>query len=349
MATKINIENYEAFLLDYMEGNLNKEDALLLQQFVVLHPELNIDLNELELVELTEEGSVFENKNDLKKSAAALVSEEHFVNYIENTLESDEKIIIEQLAATHPELNKELTLYKKTILTADASIVFENKCALKKEAKVIWLFSRQTLSMAAAILLIFGFWILFKFYSPIEKGIELSNNSPKATFSISPKEEISVQENQVVETNKETILNSSKKNNLAVVSKFKKAKETVSVNNSTLPAIADNTVAAVITETTSITTNTNTTIANSVISPSKENKINNTYIITEKAFDEDEKTLAVNNPKKGFWSKAKKALSGLNQIGLKAVNGTENNVSNSDQVVLSLGNFSVENKKYNQE
>ena len=78
------------------------------------------------------------------------------------------------------------------------------------------------------------------------------------------------------ETNKETILNTGKKNNLAVVSKFKKAKETVSVNNSTLHAIADNTVAAVITETTSITTNTNTTIANSVISPSKENKINNT-------------------------------------------------------------------------
>ena len=326
MATKINIQNYEAFLLDYMEGNLNKEDTLLLQQFVVLHPELNIDLNELELVELNEEGFTFENKNELKKSAAALVSEEQFVNYIENTLTVDEKTKLEKLAATHPELNKELTLYKKTILTADTSIVFENKRDLKKETKVMWLFSRQTLSMAAALLLVFGFWMLFKFYTPIETGVELSNNLSKTTNSVSPKEEISKQEEQVATLNEETALSTQahKKNNLVAAFTPKKEKEAAVSNTSSLTSVAINTTStAAISETMSAVSNTTAAIAKETGTPAKSTKTNNAYIITEQAFDEDENTLIASNEKTGFWSKAKKALNGLNKLGIKSVNGTE--------------------------
>ena len=67
MKSTINIENYEAFLLDYMEGNLSTEDFVALQMFAAQHPHLNIDLNDLELVELETEKINFSEKENLKK------------------------------------------------------------------------------------------------------------------------------------------------------------------------------------------------------------------------------------------------------------------------------------------
>ena len=52
MKNKIDIQNYEAFLLDYMEGNLSSEETVALQLFAAQHPHLEIDLNDLELVGL---------------------------------------------------------------------------------------------------------------------------------------------------------------------------------------------------------------------------------------------------------------------------------------------------------
>ena len=44
--SRINLDNYEAFLLDHMEGKLNVQDLAELKAFSLLHPELNIDLEQ---------------------------------------------------------------------------------------------------------------------------------------------------------------------------------------------------------------------------------------------------------------------------------------------------------------
>ena len=93
MKNLINIENYEAFLLDYMEGNLSTEDTVALQMFAAQHPHLNIDLNDLELVELNAEEISFNAKENLKKP---LLSDEQFVAYVENDLSAEEKQNIEK-------------------------------------------------------------------------------------------------------------------------------------------------------------------------------------------------------------------------------------------------------------
>ena len=110
MAKQINIENYEAFLLDYMEGNISTEDLVALQIFAAQHPHLNIDLNDMELVELNSDNALFEGKNDLKK-----VSDQQFVAYIENELNAEEKKNVEALCNLNPALATELKLYKKII------------------------------------------------------------------------------------------------------------------------------------------------------------------------------------------------------------------------------------------
>ena len=137
MSEKINIKNYEAFLLDYMEGNLSEENISLLKDFAASHPELNIDLEDTELVSLEKDESIFTSKENLKKtgpstgSGTGLITDELFVGYIENTLSKEEKNKVEQICSEDKVLANELRIYKNTILSAETNIVFENKESLK--------------------------------------------------------------------------------------------------------------------------------------------------------------------------------------------------------------------------
>ena len=69
MKTNITIDNYEAYLLDYMEGNLGPDEAEQLKAFVAAQ---GLDWNELteELPHLEAPQIEFENKERLKKKGA---------------------------------------------------------------------------------------------------------------------------------------------------------------------------------------------------------------------------------------------------------------------------------------
>ena len=71
MKTNINIDNYEAYLLDYMEGNLSPDEAEQLKAFVAAQ---GLDWNELteELPHLEAPQIEFENKERLKKKGAVV-------------------------------------------------------------------------------------------------------------------------------------------------------------------------------------------------------------------------------------------------------------------------------------
>jgi hypothetical protein len=71
MNTNINIDNYEAYLLDYLEGNLSPEGAAELRQFVVAQ---GLDWDELteELPHLEAPALAYENKEGLKKKATVV-------------------------------------------------------------------------------------------------------------------------------------------------------------------------------------------------------------------------------------------------------------------------------------
>lgn len=69
MKTNITIDNYEAYLLDYMEGNLSPDEAEQMKAFVTAQ---GLDWNELteELPHLEAPQIEFENKERLKKKGA---------------------------------------------------------------------------------------------------------------------------------------------------------------------------------------------------------------------------------------------------------------------------------------
>lgn len=129
---KINLYNYEVFLIDYLDGNLNEDTIAELKEFVLVNPQLEIDLNELTLPNVSNEFLSSDFKNTLKKTVA-FIEDEQLINYIENKLLDTEKKAFENSLLENKELKKQLELYCKTILHQDFSILFPSKINLHKK------------------------------------------------------------------------------------------------------------------------------------------------------------------------------------------------------------------------
>ncbi len=121
---KIDLHNYEAFVLDYLEGTLNKDWHAEMEAFLGNHPDIAADIEDLYACEL----EIPKKKDTLDASFKA--------GLYSNAL----------LEAQKPVYH----------LQADTSIMYPNKEALKKHPKPIALW--WTSAAAAAILLAFVLW-----------------------------------------------------------------------------------------------------------------------------------------------------------------------------------------------
>lgn len=144
----INKNNYEAFLLDYMEQNLSADMVAELMLFFEQNPDLKHELEELGEVALPIEDIVFEGKDDLKKE----VLENLMIAELEGLNTSAESNELQEAIKEDKENEKAFLLYQKTILNP-ATVVFEYKESLKRERKIIPLYWWAT--SAAAILIAF--------------------------------------------------------------------------------------------------------------------------------------------------------------------------------------------------
>jgi hypothetical protein len=133
----INISNYEAYFLDYHEGNLSPQQVADLFLFLSQHPELKKEFEDFEQIVLEDfSAPVFENKDRLKKNITAENREEYFIRAVEGTLDTTELALLKIFLTTHPEFQREFNLFQKTKLQADATLVFENKELLKQGAAI---------------------------------------------------------------------------------------------------------------------------------------------------------------------------------------------------------------------
>lgn len=167
---KITKHNYEAYFLDYTEGNLSAEDKRELALFLEQNPGLKNELEEYEAVSLTANNVLFEGKEHLKKS---VYTDETLVAYLENDLSPKERTELEKDITKHPYLKQEIDLYKKTILVPNETIVYEHKEKLKKRRLVvIWNTPANYLRVAAALLLLAGlFFVTTKLISKKPEAI----------------------------------------------------------------------------------------------------------------------------------------------------------------------------------
>jgi hypothetical protein len=189
---KININNYEAYFIDYMEGNL---DASLVNDFIEFlqnNPDLKEELSLLEPVKLEPENILFNKKDKLYKEK--LDSEKEFdkaaIANLEGDFNEEEKSEFEEYLASHPEKKKEVALFKSTKLRADESIVFSKKKKLYRHSfqKSILIWSGR---VAAILIVAFAFFTLVN--KPAENMIsddQVAVLEDKVKKSIDPEEKV---------------------------------------------------------------------------------------------------------------------------------------------------------------
>lgn len=156
---KINRHNYEAYFLDFIEGNLSAEEQHDLQLFLLENPDLKNQLDiDFDEVILSATPIDFENKEELKVADYSILNlnsvEFWMIESVEKNLNQDQENALQEFVKKH-KLDKEYLAFSATRLQADATEVFEEKQRLKvNTGLVIPLYYRVAAVAAIGIVLI---------------------------------------------------------------------------------------------------------------------------------------------------------------------------------------------------
>lgn len=152
----ISQHNYEEFFLLYVDNELSAADRQAVEQFVQSHPDLAIELDMLQQMQLPKEELFFAQKESLYRSEATEISmanhEEQFLLYVDNELTPASRQEVETFVLQHPALQENFTALKQTKLEPE-QIVFANKEILyRKEEKErpVFYMRWQRVAVAAA-------------------------------------------------------------------------------------------------------------------------------------------------------------------------------------------------------
>ncbi|MBV6485461.1 MAG: hypothetical protein KFKLKKLM_02025 [Flavobacteriales bacterium] len=147
--SNINRNNYEAFLLDYVEQNLSPEMVAELMLFLAQNPSLKAELEAFENTSFVQTSTTtFEHKADIKQAAI----EELMIAELEGLNNAKESAELQQAIKENVLYASLFSNYQKTILVPE-QIVYADKNSLKhKDPKVVPIY--WWISSAAAVLFV---------------------------------------------------------------------------------------------------------------------------------------------------------------------------------------------------
>jgi len=177
--SSINTYNYEAWFLDFCEGNLDAHQLKELLAFLDEHPELKKELDDFENSSLNPEEHVFEDKKRLKKKSDIdhLNYETFIIGSIENQLSVAHEDELQAFLETEEAYQKDDQLYRKLKLTPDPQLVFKDKESLKRRrGLVVPLIIRYGTVAAVGVILISLFlW-------PRKQTVYVTRDIPEFSF-----------------------------------------------------------------------------------------------------------------------------------------------------------------------
>lgn len=181
---KINKHNYEAYFLDYLEGNLSAEEKADLFAFLEENPalkkELDIELND---VTLNPSSLVFADKNNLKVEDESILSlntaEVWMIESLEKNLNASKQKELEDFIEKH-QLQKTFSTYQATVLKPDLSVVYSDKRKLKVATGIVIPFYARVAAAAAVGLLLIGVYLN---RSEQESGMAVTGNQQQIFFA----------------------------------------------------------------------------------------------------------------------------------------------------------------------
>lgn len=174
----ITTNNYEAYLLDYVEENLSPELVAELMLFLEKNPTLKDELEDFEIHELKPLASIsLFDKSSLKKEGG-LITLDNYEHFIIAEIEGDNSIensaALQVFLEQNSQLKGDLLAYQNTKLVGE-SILFGDKRTLKKKSGVVIFMNWASSSAAAIIIVLLSLnWFSKKepIYTPLSNKME---------------------------------------------------------------------------------------------------------------------------------------------------------------------------------
>lgn len=154
---KIGIHNYEAYLLDYLEGQLPEPLREEMQSFLKAHPAIAEEAEGLDAVRLDAPNVSFPDIDTLYQAEAAIMEETQemlFLQAADRSLSPEGQKRLAQWMNDHPEASPDYSAAILTRLSPDEGIVFPDKAVLKKSIPLYLNPVFQRLGSVAAVLLL---------------------------------------------------------------------------------------------------------------------------------------------------------------------------------------------------
>lgn len=150
---KINRNNYESYLIDYLDGNLTPEEIRETEAFLLLHNDLSELLEEWNEATLKCPDISYNHKSLLKKDVLHGCPDYYAIAAAENCLTAQDKDFLKK----HPVYQKEIPFYSKLKLQSNPEIQYLSRKKLYRSVLPIRLALRYSaIAVVAAIFLIIG-------------------------------------------------------------------------------------------------------------------------------------------------------------------------------------------------
>lgn len=183
---RINRDNYELFLVNYTEGTLSADIIQEVEDYLMQNPDIKeeFDLFNSDILETS--NAVFANKKNLKgipydkTTAPSEYFQQLCVDYIDGELPKNEQLFFKKLIATDVKKQKELTLFAKTKLTPDFSIVYPDKNRIKRFTILTPTFKKY-FSVFSAVAAIIIFALMIFNTSTVNDKIQLAGHTSNNT------------------------------------------------------------------------------------------------------------------------------------------------------------------------
>jgi hypothetical protein len=155
---KINLQNYEQYILDYIENNLSPDLRHEFDAFLLLHPEINEELLQLDEVTILSQNEISLDKSNLYWTNTLSNSKQNdsLIAFMEGDLNADEARLLEIELLQNKKMQNQFKLFQQTKLQSDLNVFFPNKKILYRRKLGV---ATYVYSMAAAAVVLFFLWL----------------------------------------------------------------------------------------------------------------------------------------------------------------------------------------------
>lgn len=160
---RIDLHNYESFILDFYEGNLSIGQSEQLMDFLDSNPTAKTAFDSFELISLDcdnisfpSKGLILDDQNAFQSPITAENVEDYCIAKLEGLLSEEKVAELTAFIDTHPQYLRAYTAYTAAFMPTE-EIIFEDKSSLYYRPKVIYGYFKYV-AIAAAVFI--GFAII---------------------------------------------------------------------------------------------------------------------------------------------------------------------------------------------